>query len=215
MSFSITVSIKRTLVLVTTFVVASPHSIQAQAITTGGGAFVASGVLPIMPCSNCPASFSGTMAVTIEGVDQSGAPYQATWPDPSVNPAGANLTATLVYSDDCGVTAGTPPSATGFADGSFTVTGGLLVRPGGVSHQARLTGDVFWNRVGAALVLDISGTDVYDGSGALVATTANPNDPLLDGAGTAAYEPSTWMGNCIDFASNVTVLMAGTLTQTM
>jgi hypothetical protein len=191
----------------------SADSLHAAALTSGGGFFNASGVLPLMPCNTCGLLLTGTMGVTLHGLDTAGLPFVATWPDPSVNPLQPDMTAGVVYTETCGPTADTPPSLTGSASGYFTVANGLLVRPNGVSHSATLTGSLDWQRVGAVLVLDISATDVDDGSSNLVASTANPGITLLDGEGAAAYDPNSWTGNCIDLAHNVPVQIAGTLTQ--
>jgi len=190
------------------------HADAALALTSGGGVFNASGVLPQMPCDRCALDAAGSMSVTIEGLDVSGSPYEAVWPDPTVSTLGANLTATIVYSDSCGPTAGAPPSIMGTAVGTFETSDGLLIRGSSVLHGVTLSGAIGWSRVAGVLSLDISATNVYDTSGTLVATTANPGIPLLDGAGLGVYAPSTWLGTCTTFATSVDVELTGALTET-
>jgi len=185
-----------------------------SALTSGGGTFTAAGVLPQMPCARCALDVSGSMSVAVAGLDVDGAPFEAVWPDPTVSSLTTNLTATIVYSDSCGVTAGAPPSITGTAAGNFQTSGGLLIRGSSVSHNATLTGGIGWSRMAGALLLDISATNVY-ANGALVATTANPGLPLLDGTGLGIFAPNTWLGTCTTFATNVGVELGGALTQTL
>ena len=190
------------------------HADAEWASTSGGGTFNASGVLPQMPCDRCALEVDGSMAVTIEGTDLNGAPFEAVWPDPTVSNLTTNLTGTIVYSDSCGLTAASPPSITGTAVGTFQATRGLLVRGGTIFHNVALDGGIGWSRAAGVLLLDISATSVYDASGTLVATTANPGIPLLDGVGLGVFAPSTWLGTCTTFATGVSVELTGSLTQT-
>jgi len=151
----------------------------ASASTSGSFALAGSAALPQWPCNSCVGTITAVASVSLTGTDQAGQTYTATWPDPSTS--GSNLAATFTYSQFCPDPTLTVPPITGFAVGSFVLSNGELVQGAALTHGARLEGDISWSWGADGLAIAVSGTDVYDGNGTLVATSLGSNNQLLDG----------------------------------
>jgi hypothetical protein len=181
------------------------------ATVTGGGTLVGVGVLTQFPCPDqitCPGNLGGTVALSLSGLGTtttSGVPtpYTAVW-------AGTgNFTSVFTARDFCLANLAGLPPATGLATGTFTLSGGTVVYPGGTLASATLSGNLSWERYGTSLVILFTSLVISGGPGA---TTFNPAGNLV-GSSPAGFVMTNGPGTCPANFISQNIAMAGVAIQ--
>lgn len=161
-------------------------AVPAAAATTffdGGGAWGGTLSIPRYPCpGGCSSvSFSGYFSGEMNVFDTNHLPmYQAVFP-PSASLT-MNLQVSLNYSEDCGSLPFVSP-VDGFANGTYTITGGTLFQNGTPMGAAQLTGGFAWTRIGTIGLVGTTSMSLENGGGTVLASTA------VEGLGLAIMGP--------------------------
>ncbi len=179
----------------------------APSTMTSGAELDGTVTLSSFPCiasypPGCSATFVGTLRGTVSGLDVAGHPYAVTFPDPAGGSVTSpNITASLGYDDVCAAwPIVVPPSGEG--GGTFTVTGGLLIDNGVVSHGAQLSGGFGWIRDGTAASFGLSSGAVSSGG-----TTVATNVEIGEGVGQ--FIPLGGPAWCNAIQANYPALISG------
>ncbi len=171
----------------------------AHAAAATGGTWEGALILPTYPCpvASCPGSFSGTLSGTASGVDSSGHPFVAIWPDPTAAVGNVlNLVASFDYAEAC------PLGTTGTAGGTFTLSGGYVDDGGAIFHNGAITGQFGWLRVGLAVAISTTG-GVITGGGQTLATQQSL------GEGGGAFAPTSVPSTCFNVQSLTAQVVGG------
>jgi len=166
---------------------------------TGGGTWEGTLTLPVFPCPSlsCGGSLTGVFVGSLSGLDNNGNRYTVIWPDPTQPMPASNLSAAFGYDDLC------PVAATGEAGGTFGITGGYVDDNGIVAHDGAISGGFGGTRVGALVVVILSG-EVVTGNGTTLGTQQLP------GAGVGAFVPEG-VTTCITVGSISAIITGGAL----
>ena len=144
------------------------------------------------PCRPCFTGLAGTSAGDIAGVDANNNPFHASWPGSG---SVANLSGNMQVDADCGGGAGVVTG--GDANGSFTVTGAVLVERN-VQTGATITVTFVGNYDGDVLVSQVTLVQIAAGATQLSVTplrgvgavTMTPTPPITGCNGTQSYSMS-------------------------
>lgn len=171
-------------------------ALPAATVVTAPGiqGFQLTGTVGYFPCvvPTCAGTLSGVGAASVTGTSTSGSPFSGVWPDPTLPPPASNTTGTMSNILDVCLVSLPVPSLTGSGQGTFSLTGGLLVYQGQESHSATLSGSFSEVRGVAGMVVTVSGATVTNSAGLVIAYQAN----LVSGAGGGSYTTTSGVGLC-------------------
>jgi hypothetical protein len=166
----------------------------SASVAPGIQGLVLTGTVDFFPCivGSCGGTLSGQGAASVSGLSVTNAPFSAEWPDPKIAVPPPNSSGTLSDVVDFCAAGGPTPSSDGSGNGSFKLTGGLLVYHGQELQGATLSGYFSFIREIDGLAVTISSATVADNTGTTVATQAN----LVAGEGAGAWAVTSGVATC-------------------